>query len=73
VWGLGCRSIDHAPANVVPGDIRRRQQRLAEITELIHVASLLHDDVLDSAATRRGLRALNLAGRVLTTCALYRH
>jgi geranylgeranyl pyrophosphate synthase len=35
-------SIDHAPAHVVPGDTRRRQQRLAEITELIHVASLLH-------------------------------
>jgi geranyl diphosphate synthase len=29
---------------------------------MIHVASLLHDDVLDNAATRRGLRALNLEG-----------
>ncbi|KAG9013628.1 coq1 putative hexaprenyl diphosphate synthase [Tulasnella sp. JGI-2019a] len=29
------------------------QMRLAQISEMIHVASLLHDDVLDDAATRR--------------------
>lgn len=56
----GWREADHAPAHEAPDDVRRRQQRLAEIAEMIHVASLLHDDVLDNAATRRGLRALNL-------------
>ncbi|KAI0498835.1 hypothetical protein KFK09_019730 [Dendrobium nobile] len=37
-----------------------RQQRIAEITEMIHVASLLHDDVLDDAETRRGIGSLNI-------------
>ncbi|XP_058071541.1 solanesyl-diphosphate synthase 1, mitochondrial isoform X2 [Magnolia sinica] len=38
---------------------RARQQCIAEITEMIHVASLLHDDVLDDADTRRGIGSLN--------------
>ncbi|XP_057815639.1 solanesyl-diphosphate synthase 1, mitochondrial isoform X1 [Cryptomeria japonica] len=40
-------------------ELRLRQQRIAEITEMIHVASLLHDDVLDDAETRRGISSLN--------------
>ena len=37
-------------------DISERQHRLAEITEMIHTASLMHDDVMDHATHRRGVR-----------------
>tara|TARA_Y100001970_G_scaffold286901_1_gene410223 strand:- start:11224 stop:12195 length:972 start_codon:yes stop_codon:yes gene_type:complete len=32
-----------------------KHRRLAEITEMIHTASLVHDDVVDEASTRRGV------------------
>lgn len=35
------------------------QLRLAEITEMIHAASLFHDDVIDEADTRRGVPSVN--------------
>jgi hexaprenyl-diphosphate synthase len=35
------------------------QKRLAEITEMIHTASLLHDDVIDSSLTRRSKPSAN--------------
>jgi hexaprenyl-diphosphate synthase len=35
------------------GGITHSQRRLAEITEMIHAASLLHDDVIDASLTRR--------------------
>jgi len=37
------------------------QRRLAEITELIHTASLLHDDVIDRSISRRGEPSANVA------------
>jgi geranylgeranyl pyrophosphate synthase len=40
-------------------DIWRRQAQLGQIVEMIHVASLIHDDVLDEADTRRGGEAVH--------------
>ncbi|KAH9747960.1 Solanesyl diphosphate synthase 3 [Citrus sinensis] len=52
-------------------ELRTRQQCIAEITEMIHVASLLHDDVLDDADTRRGIGSLNfvMGNKVLAVLA----
>jgi len=40
-------------------DITEKQRRLAEITEMIHTASLVHDDVLDECNVRRGADTVN--------------
>ena len=47
-----------ARATIVDGgaeDISPRHRRLAEITEMIHTASLVHDDVVDEANLRRNV------------------
>mmetsp|Transcript_26484 Transcript_26484/g.61363 ORF Transcript_26484/g.61363 Transcript_26484/m.61363 type:complete len:443 (+) Transcript_26484:1-1329(+) len=41
------------------GDTYSKQAMLGQITEMIHVASLIHDDVLDEADTRRGGEAVH--------------
>ncbi|KAF2878139.1 decaprenyl-diphosphate synthase subunit 1 [Massariosphaeria phaeospora] len=41
-------------------DILPSQRRLAEITELIHTASLLHDDVIDHSISRRSAPSANI-------------
>ena len=53
-------SIDTAYSSEI-SDILPSQRRLAEITELIHTASLLHDDVIDSSESRRSVPSANIA------------
>jgi hexaprenyl-diphosphate synthase len=40
--------------------IYKKQKRLAEVTEMIHTASLFHDDVIDRAETRRSVSTINV-------------
>ena len=40
-------------------NILTEHKRLAEITEIIHTASLVHDDVVDDCETRRGVNAVH--------------
>ncbi len=53
-------SHSHESYRNVDSDILPSQRRLAEITELIHTASLLHDDVIDHSVSRRGQPSANL-------------
>jgi geranyl diphosphate synthase len=52
-------SADLRPASQHVPELRRRQQRVAEVAEMMHVASLLHDDVIDDATQRRGVLSVN--------------
>jgi all-trans-nonaprenyl-diphosphate synthase len=40
-------------------DITHRHRRLAEITEMIHTASLVHDDIVDEADLRRNVETVH--------------
>ncbi|MEB3211397.1 MAG: solanesyl diphosphate synthase [Leptolyngbyaceae bacterium] len=61
LFGAGGKRIRPAIVFLVsratmPGqDITAKHRRLAEITEMIHTASLVHDDVVDEAEVRRGV------------------
>lgn len=53
------RGLFSAPLNWQRADLPDSQRRLAEISEMIHTASLFHDDVIDGSDTRRGLPAVH--------------
>jgi geranylgeranyl pyrophosphate synthase len=58
------RSPDQAPSSrrtplPLCSGISERHKRLAEIMEMIHTASLVHDDVLDECNIRRGKETIN--------------
>ncbi|KAL8854033.1 MAG: hypothetical protein Q9221_001156 [Calogaya cf. arnoldii] len=57
---LSASSID-TTYNLANSDILPSQRRLAEITELIHTASLLHDDVIDNSTSRRSNPSANIS------------
>lgn len=49
-----------APLEWQRQDLPQAQRRLAEISEMIHTASLFHDDVIDGSETRRGVSAVHM-------------
>lgn len=46
-------------ATMTDHELTNRHRRLAEITEMIHTASLVHDDVVDEADLRRNVETVN--------------
>jgi len=41
-------------------DVVKKQKMVAIVSEMIHTASLVHDDILDHAETRRGKESINV-------------
>jgi len=56
---VGASNVQVTASNHQGSDVWRKQAQLGQIVEMIHVASLIHDDVLDEAETRRGGAAVH--------------
>jgi geranyl diphosphate synthase len=55
----GASDVRVNESNHQGSEVWRKQAQLGQIVEMIHVASLIHDDVLDEADTRRGGEAVH--------------
>lgn len=55
----GASDVKVNASNHEGSEVWRKQAQLGQIVEMIHVASLIHDDVLDEADTRRGGEAVH--------------
>ena len=49
----------HAPSNPGPDGLWQSSIRMGAVVEIIHTATLVHDDIIDEAQTRRGRPAAN--------------
>ena len=47
----------------ISGGVTERSYRAAALVELLHTATLVHDDVVDEADTRRGVASVNALWR----------
>lgn len=57
--GKRIRPVLHLLASLICGEITHSNIVVAAASEIIHTATLLHDDVIDNSATRRGKRTVN--------------
>lgn len=48
-----------AQTTITNANINASHKRLAEITEIIHTASLVHDDIIDDCTIRRGINTVH--------------
>jgi len=55
---LGMAALKTTGAATNP-EVEAKQRQVALVSEMIHTASLLHDDILDRALTRRGKPSVN--------------
>ncbi|EGC30569.1 hypothetical protein DICPUDRAFT_157686 [Dictyostelium purpureum] len=46
-------------SKALSANVQKTQIKLAEVVEMIHTASLVHDDVIDEASTRRDVLSIN--------------